>query len=110
MSGKLNGKIALEHGPAGSYIVCACSGEPGRMDWDETDPEISILVQSDWDFPGLASAFGWVACDCGDTDGTCDCPHRTAGDMISSAAEYLDGVCSFGREGGAIAVDDPGYF
>lgn len=70
-------RIRLERGPAGSYLVRADNGA-------------SLLVQVDWDFPGLASAFGWVPCFCGDTDGTIDCPHRTATDMICEARDYLD--------------------
>lgn len=63
----------------------------------------SRFVQTDWDFPGVASNFGWVACDCGETDGTIDCPHKTAGEMIAEATEYLDNNVNK-------IVDDPGYF
>ena len=53
-----------------------------------------ILIQMYWDYPGLASSFGWRACTCGATDGT---------KMITSAYNFLvanDGEC----------VEDPGYF
>ena len=43
----------------------------------------------DWDFPGLASTFGWTPCPCGTTDGTIDCEHRTAGEMIAEAHDFL---------------------
>ena len=56
----------------------------------DMDPSQSILIQTDWDWPGIASALGWVPCDCGETDGTVDCPHRTAADMIQEAGEYID--------------------
>lgn len=62
-----------------------------------------IFVQVDWDFPGIASAFGFSPCDCGDTDGTVDCAHHTASEMITAAREYLD------EHSGEIA-EDPGYF
>lgn len=63
----------------------------------------TVYVQTDWDFPGLASTFGWVPCgECGATDGTVDCEHRTAGEMTSDAAAFLDN-----EPGG---VEDPGYF
>jgi hypothetical protein len=62
-----------------------------------------ILIQTDWDYPGLASSFGWRACTCGATDGTVNCKHKTASKMITSAYNFLvanDGEC----------VEDPGYF
>jgi hypothetical protein len=51
---------------------------------------LSILYQSDWDFPGLASLLGFTPCDCGRTDGTVDCEHKTASEMICEAADFLD--------------------
>ena len=68
-----------------------------------SNEEINEFIQSDWDRPGLATTFGWVACECGHTDGTVNCPHKTVTDMISSATDYLDD-----NEGKI--VDDPGYF
>ena len=63
-----------------------------------------ILVQTDWDFPGLASAFGWVPCrKCRFTDGTIDCAHQTAGEIIEEAREFLD-------EHIGETAEDPGYF
>lgn len=87
----------------------------------------SILVQTDYDYPGVAGTFGWwpgmvpvppdyaypVAI--GDfrscpsehdgTDGTVACPTcgQTASAFIASAADWLD------DHDGATA-DDPGYF
>jgi hypothetical protein len=63
----------------------------------------TLLIQSDWDYPGIASSFGWIPYEeCRNTDGTVDCKHHTASGMIASAAEYLDGYPD--------AVEDPGYF
>jgi hypothetical protein len=85
-----------------------------------------ILVQSDYDYPGVASSFGWwvgfvpapdgaYAVGIGDfrscptehggTDGTIDCAAcgRTATDFIAAARDWLDDHI------GATA-DDPGYF
>lgn len=50
----------------------------------------SVLIQSDWDYPGVASRTGFVPCDCGATDGTVDCAHHTAFDMISAAYDWLE--------------------
>lgn len=60
------------------------------------------LLQTDWDYPGVASTFGWTPC-CQETDGTVDCPHKTATEMINEAYEYL--LEHVGDE-----VEDPGYF
>lgn len=49
-----------------------------------------IIVQSDWSYPALASLFGFVPCECGMTDGTVDCEHKTATEMISAAVDFLD--------------------
>ena len=101
-------KIAVERGSSWapcSYIVCKVSGEPGSYDWNERDESSTVLFQTDWDRPGLASAFGFVPCDCGDTDGTVNCAHKTAGEMIEAASDYLDMCADEGR-----VVEDPGYF
>jgi len=82
--------ITLEQGQFGNYII---EHKDGR----------DLLVQIDWEYPGLASSFGWSPCECGETDGTVDCPHKTAGDMIGEAREFLDD--NLGK-----TVEDPGYF
>ena len=84
------GQITLEHSQFGNYLI---THDDGR----------DVLVDIDWDYPGLASTFGWCPCDCGATDGTVDCDHRTAGDMITEAAQYLDDHIDE-------TVEDPGYF
>jgi len=82
--------ITLESGDHGTYLLVADDGQ-------------ELLIQSDWDYPGIASTFGWQPCHCGLTDGTVSCAHRTASEMISEAAEFLD-------EHLGESVEDPGYF
>ena len=62
-----------------------------------------FFIQTDWDFPGAATTFGWRPCECGKTDGTVDCEHKTASEMIQQAQNYLD-------EHIGDSVEDPGYF
>ena len=83
-------KITIQAGDFGTYLLVA---EDGR----------DILIQTDFDFPGIASTFGWTPCECGSTDGTVDCTHRKASDMIADAQAFLDD--HIGDE-----ADDPGYF
>ena len=82
-------RLTIMRGPAGSYLLQATDGR-------------SVLIQTDWDYPSLAAAWGWTACACGTTDGTVDCPHRTASEMLAEAAEFLDD-----RIGTSLI--DPGY-
>lgn len=80
--------------------------QSGDFGWDyviEAEDGRDVLIQTDWDYPGTASTFGFVPCDCGETDGTIDCKHKTASDMIAAAAEYLDDHIGD-------TVEDPGYF
>ena len=75
----------------------------------------SILIQTDFDYPAAATAFGWSVrqvqrcpedglCDHEHTDGTIDCPCGvTALDFISAAGDWL-------RDHDGETVDDPGYF
>lgn len=84
----------------------------------------SILIQTDWDFPGVARTFGWdmkdvqkwpdeeelakaefEPCDHESTDGTVKCKDCgcTPSDFISAAYDYL-------RENDGATADDPGYF
>ena len=82
--------ITLLEGDCGTFLLVAQSGR-------------EILVQTDWDFPGLASTFGWSPCSCGATDGTVDCAHKTADEMIAAARDFLTAHVSD-------TADDPGYF
>lgn len=71
------------YAPCGFLIV-----QDGANPYSD-NPADTILIQSDWDYPGVASRTGFVPCSCGATDGTVDCPHRTASDMISAAYDWL---------------------
>ena len=82
------------------YLVCQIDEETGCY---LSDDKHSLLVQTDWDYPSLASNFGFVPCECGETDGTVDCKHKTVHEMIGEAIDFLDGKL------GTI-VSDPGYF
>ena len=54
------------------------------------DDDSTCLIQTDCDFPSVASRIGWQPCDeCCSTDGTIDCEHRTASDMIDEAYDFL---------------------
>jgi hypothetical protein len=55
-----------------------------------TRDEGTELVQDDWGFPSLASNLGFVPCECGATDGTVDCAHFTATEMIGAAREFIN--------------------
>ena len=54
----------------------------------ETGAEVQF-VQSDWDYAPLASNFGWVPCECRDTDGTTPCRHKSVSVMLSEAFDFL---------------------
>src|SRR5665213_656669 len=82
-------KITLESTDLDCYLITA---EDGR----------DKLIQSDYDYPGIASTFGWSVsdlinkkkkvCKHKKSDGTIDCSDcgMKAGDFISSARDYLD--------------------
>jgi hypothetical protein len=82
--------VTLSRGQFGTYELVAEDGQ-------------DLLVQTDWDYPGIASNLGFVPCKCGKTDGTIDCEHKTASQMISEAAAFLD-------EHDGEVFEDPGYF
>jgi hypothetical protein len=72
----------------------------------------SRLIQSDYDFPGIAADFGWkprgpLGCPCERTDGAADCPEcgKLAGDYIAEASAYIAELA-----GSGIRAADPGYF
>lgn len=82
-----------------SYLICKVQEDGG---WNTRDESATVLSQSDWDWPGLASCLGWQPC-CDGTDGTVDCQHKTASEMIGEASEHLD--AHLGEP-----FEDPGYF
>lgn len=67
-----------ENAPGGYYEIW-------NLDTDE-----SILIQTDWDYPGVARTFGWGGED----------------DDIAGAAEYLDSIIGTDEA----VTEDPGYF
>lgn len=71
------------------YAPCGFLIVRGGADPYSSDPADSVLIQSDWDYPGVASRTGFVPCECGATDGTVDCPHHSASDMIGAAYDWL---------------------
>lgn len=87
-----------DHAPVG-WLVCRLDGDG---DFNSRDESTTLLVDHDFDLPGLARHWGYVPCECG-TDGTTDCPHKKAGAMIAGAWDYLE-------EHGTDPIDDPGYF
>tara|TARA_Y100001938_G_C7747184_1_gene262157 strand:- start:111 stop:371 length:261 start_codon:yes stop_codon:yes gene_type:complete len=84
-------EITLENGPFNFTFVVT------------SEDDRSFLVQSDWDYPGLANTFGWIPCECGETDGTIDCEHKTASEMIDDAHTFL-------LNNTGIKTEDPGFF
>ncbi len=83
-------KITFQEGDIHTFLLVADNGP-------------SLMVQSDWELPSLASLFGWSPCNCGATDGTIDCEHRTVKEMIADAQDFL-------RAHVGDTTDDPGYF
>ena len=71
-----------DYAPCGFLIV--------PEDASPYDDSHTVLIQTDWDFPGVATSMGWQACSqCGATDGTVNCEHRTASDMIAEAYDWI---------------------
>lgn len=68
------------YAPCG-FLIVPDNGDPYADD--------TVLIQTDWDYPGVASRMGLVPCDCGATDGTVDCAHKTASDMITAAYDHI---------------------
>lgn len=98
-------KITLEANPSDAPCCIKIVAEDGR----------DILVQTDWDWPGVASTFGWSTrnvlsqhtpgCDHCGTDGTVDCPECQvpASRFIESARAWID-------DNDGAEAEDPGYF
>ena len=86
-----------------SKIIAVRDPDHAPCGWLVRENGRDRLVDSDWDFPGLARNWGFVPCECGATDGTVDCPHKKAGEMISAAWDFLE-------EHGTTPIEDPGYF
>jgi hypothetical protein len=97
-------RIELESGDVGGTYIIRLRGT-----------KRTVLVQRDWDYPGVASSFGWSPArvnrkcpeHCNGTDGTITCPacRTPVGNYISSAADYLDRIADSSK-----SAEDPGYF
>jgi len=68
----------------GNLVIVPDDGDPG-------DDKTTTFVQTDWNYPGIASAMGWSPCYCGATDGTIDCEHRKATTMINESYDFIVG-------------------
>lgn len=95
------------------------SDTPGAFGLPSILPEHgeSILIQTDWKFPAVASAFGWSIqlaqwpiadsdnCQHDGTDGTVPCAKCgfPASKFIQSARAWID-------DNDGTTIDDPGYF
>lgn len=83
--------------------------EDGQFGWDyvitNNETGEDFLIQTDYDYPGIASTFGWPGHEHGETDGTVDCPvcGKKAMEMINDAQKWLDDHIG-------ATVEDPGYF
>jgi hypothetical protein len=105
--------IKLEANPSDAPGCVKLVAEDGR----------SRLIQTDWDWPGIARAFGWstehcfrkstlffdpeVSTSCSGydlTDGTIDCPtcKKSASSFIEEARQYID-------DHDGDEIEDPGY-
>lgn len=103
-------------------------------------PKKTILVQTDWNYPGVASTFGWKIisiqqcnvcnkCTVDDAaeDGQiticehCDasivaCPHDCTDGTVdckycgASASSFIDAAGQWLQDNDGATVDDPGYF
>ena len=75
------------------FLICKVTGQAGSFDWNTRDENSTVLVQTDYDWPGLARNFGWTGVD---TD-------------IELAGEYLDRIAA-NMHSNIRFIDDPGYF
>jgi hypothetical protein len=82
------------------YVPCGFLIVRDGADPYSNDPADSVLVQTDWDFPGVAQSAGWsldmvqgqaIDCDHDSTDGTVDCDGcgLSANEFISAARDWL---------------------
>lgn len=103
-------KIKLDSNPKDAPGCLKIVAEDGR----------ALLIQTDWDWPGVASSFGWSIksvqqtgeecfqlgwCEHRATDGTVPCPDcgLIASDFIGAARQWMD-------ENDGAEVEDIGYF
>lgn len=94
-----------EQNVPGGFVVRPVSQWNKRSHRKEKPTREDMVIQTDWDYPGLASSMGWRACECGGTDGTVDCEKcgRVADRMMAEAYDWI-------RAHMNEKFDDPGYF
>ena len=76
--------LRLDSAQYGNYLLT-------EVDDNGVETGKDMYIQTDWDFPSIASNFGYTPCKhCRSTDGTVDCEHSTASEMIERAQNFLD--------------------
>jgi hypothetical protein len=97
------------------YFDTECNAPCVGMIVLASDTSRTVLVQTDWDYPGVAQSFGWsltelqrnrrTPCQHSGTDGTIDCPDCgiPASEFISAAGDWL-------QSNDGVSAEDPGYF
>ena len=76
----------------------------------------NLLVQTDWDFPGVASTFGWNMADVQRDDGHSHCQHSFTDGTIDcagcgvTASQFIDAAREYIEQHDGATADDPGYF
>ena len=53
------------------------------------DLDLSLSITEDIGLMELAKLYGWTACECGLTDGTTACNHKTSAKMLHEAKQVL---------------------
>lgn len=78
-----------------AFIECGGKYAPGGFiivpDGGHYKDDDTRLIDSDWDWPGLASSMGWQPCH-ERTDGTVDCPvcGKSAADLMADAYDFIE--------------------
>ena len=93
-------RIEIRRGDCNTYLICHVD-ENG--DVDIHNEKRTILIQTDYEYPAIASLFGWQPChNC--TDGTIDCSicGKTTLEAIQEAKEVVENNIG-------ITVENPGY-
>lgn len=88
-------RVILMHGDVGGYEIGPVAKDAIRK-MEKATGDSTVLFQTDWDFPSLASSLGWNMrsrkCEHRSTDGTVTCREcgKTASEFIGEAIEWLD--------------------
>ena len=101
-------------------MLCEPDNAPGCIAeiLNTADERELILVQTDWDWPGVASSFGWnianvpwsknrdgKKCSHRATDGTINCPGCGC-----PVEKFLEEAAAFIESNYGKTIEDPGYF